>query len=43
MEKVKEVLYQKVDNHGTLFNSYYQNFLEKVNDFLGSSISAIQK
>lgn len=43
MDKLKEGLFQKIDNHGVNFNAYYKQFVNKVGDFLNKSISSIQK
>lgn len=43
MDKVKDVLFQKADNHFVQFDSYYKGFASRVNEFIGESIGLIQK
>jgi hypothetical protein len=43
MDKVKEVLHQRIDNHAVHFDAYYRTFIDRVNEFLQKSISLIQK
>lgn len=43
MDKIKEVLNQRIDNHAVHFEAYYNTFVDRVNDFLQKSISLIQK
>lgn len=43
MDKVRDVLFQKIDNYGIGFDGYYKNFVSRVNEFLNQSIQQIQK
>lgn len=43
MDKVKETLFQKIDNYTGHFSGYYQAFTERVDQFMQFSVDAIRK
>lgn len=43
MDKVKEILGQRIDNYAVNFENYYHQFMHKVDAFMNDSIGIIQK
>ena len=43
MDKVRDALFQRIDNYGVNFDASYKQFASKVNQFLNESIQMIVK
>lgn len=43
MDKIRDSLFQRVDNYGVNFDGFYKQFAGKVNHFLSDSIQMIVK